>query len=49
VRPGTPHGARSGKDSIDRPPNSHDDVIDAAARVLTGFSGVSFLAARGRW
>jgi hypothetical protein len=37
--------ARSGKRSIDQPPNGHDDVINAAAGVLTGFSGVSFLAA----
>jgi hypothetical protein len=41
--------ARSGKDSIDHPPNGHDDVINAAAGALAGFSDFDYLAAWGRW
>jgi hypothetical protein len=41
--------ARSGKDSIDHPPNGHDDLINAAAGALAGFSQIDYFAAWGRW
>jgi len=41
--------ARSGKDSIDHPPNGHDDLANAAAGALTGASEPSHWEAWGRW
>jgi hypothetical protein len=41
--------ARSGKDSIDHPPNGHDDLANAAAGVLTSINAIDYLAAWGRW